>query len=78
MVEEALIGFIVLEVLEDDKKRPTVRGKTWKCMKRRQEQGFSFSLFFFSKPFFSSMSFLRQQMKNHETQRKRLKRNRPP
>ena len=39
MVEEALIGFIVLEVLEDDKKRMTVWGKTWKWMKRRQEQG---------------------------------------
>ena len=39
MVEEALIGFIVLEVLEDDKKRMTVWGKTRKWMKRRQEQG---------------------------------------
>ena len=39
MVEEALIGFIVLEVLEDDKKRSTVWGKTRKWMKRRQEQG---------------------------------------
>ena len=39
MAEEALIGFIVLVVLEDDEKRPTVRGKTCKWMKRRQEQG---------------------------------------
>ena len=39
MVEEALIGFIVLEVLEDDKRRSTVWGKTRKWMKRRQEQG---------------------------------------
>ena len=39
MAEEALIGFIVLEVLEDDEKRPTIRGKTRKWMKRRQEQG---------------------------------------
>ena len=39
MAEEALIGFIVLEVLEDDEKRPTVRGKTRKSMKRRLEQG---------------------------------------
>ena len=39
MAEEALIGFIVLVVLEDDEKRPTVRGKTRKWMKRRQEQG---------------------------------------
>ena len=38
MAEEG-IGFIILEVLEDDEKRPTVRGKTWKWMKRRQEQG---------------------------------------
>ena len=38
MAEEALIGFIVLEVLEDDKKRSTVQGKTRKWMKRRQEQ----------------------------------------
>ena len=38
MAEEALIGFIVLELLEDDEKRPTVRGKIRKWMKRRQEQ----------------------------------------
>ena len=30
MAEEASIGFIVLEVLEDDEKRLTVRGKTRK------------------------------------------------
>ena len=36
---EALIDFIVLEVLEDDEKHPTVWSKTWKWMKRRQEQG---------------------------------------
>ena len=39
MAEEALIGFIVLEVLEDDEKHPTVRGETRKWLKRRQEQG---------------------------------------
>ena len=33
-----MIGFIVLEVLEDDKKRPAAQGKTRKWMKRRQEQ----------------------------------------
>ena len=38
MTEEALIGFIVLEVLEDDEQRPTVRGNTRKWMQRRQEQ----------------------------------------
>ena len=36
MAEEVLIGFIVLEVLEDDEKQPTVRGKIHKWMKRRQ------------------------------------------
>ena len=30
------------------------------------------------KSFFSSMSFLRQQMRNHETHRKRVKHTRPP
>ena len=39
MAEEALIGFIVLEVLENDEKCPTFRGKTRKWLKRRQEQG---------------------------------------
>ena len=39
MAEEALIGFMVLEVLEDDEKRLTVRVKTLKWMKRRQVQG---------------------------------------
>ena len=39
MAEEALIDLIVLEVLEDDVKPPTVRGKTRKRMKRMQEQG---------------------------------------
>ena len=39
MAEEALIGFIVLEVLEDDEKRLIVRGETRKWMKRRQKQG---------------------------------------
>ena len=38
MTEEALIGFIVLEVLEDDEKHATVRRKTQKWIKRRQEQ----------------------------------------
>ena len=33
MAEEAMIDFIVLEILEDDKKRPIVRGKTQKLMK---------------------------------------------
>ena len=39
MAEEALIDFIVLEVLEDDEKRRTVRSKSRKWMKRRQGQG---------------------------------------
>ena len=39
MEEEAFIGFIVREVLEDYEKHPTVRGKTRRWMKRRQEQG---------------------------------------
>ena len=39
MAEEALIRFIVLELLEDNEKRPTVRGKIRKWMKRRQDQG---------------------------------------
>ena len=39
MAEEALIGLIILEVLEDAEKRSTVRGKTRKWIKRRQEQG---------------------------------------
>ena len=39
MAEKALIGSIVLEVLEDDEKRSTLRVKTRKWMKRRQEQG---------------------------------------
>ena len=39
MAEGAFIGFILLEVLEDDEKRPTVRGKTRKWIKRRQKQG---------------------------------------
>ena len=39
MAEEALIGLIILEVLEDAEKRLTVRGKTRKWIKRRQEQG---------------------------------------
>ena len=39
MAEEALIGLIILEVLEDDEKRSAVRGKTRKWIKRRQEQG---------------------------------------
>ena len=39
MTEEALIGFIVLEVLEDDEQRPIIRGNTRKLMQRRQEQG---------------------------------------
>ena len=39
MAEELLIGFIVVEVLEDDEKRPTVRGKTQKWMRRGQKQG---------------------------------------
>ena len=39
MAEKALIGSIVLEVLEDDEKRPTLRVKTRKWMKRRQAQG---------------------------------------
>ena len=39
MAEEALIGLIILEVLEDAEKRSTVRGKTRKWIKTRQEQG---------------------------------------
>ena len=39
MAEEALIGFIVLEVLEDDEKCPIVRGEARKWMERRQKQG---------------------------------------
>ena len=45
MAEEALIGLIILEVLEDDKKRSAVRGKTRKWIKRRQEQGLYNNLF---------------------------------
>ena len=44
MTDKELIGFIVLEVLEDDEKRLTARGKTRKWMKRRQEQGLYYNL----------------------------------
>ena len=38
MAEEALIGLIILEVLEDDEKHSAARGKTRKWIKRRKEQ----------------------------------------
>ena len=44
MAGEVLIGFIVLEVLDDDEKRSTVSGKIRKWIKRRQEQGLYNSL----------------------------------
>ena len=52
-VEEALIGFIVLEVLEDDKKRPTVRVKHGNGWKEDWNKDFLFLCFSFR-----SLSFL--------------------
>ena len=44
MAEEALIGFIVLEVLENDEKRPAVLRKTRKWMKRDRKMEFTITL----------------------------------